>query len=78
MWGAGEMDVALAMLEATADRLGALEDSPTRARVLATIAGSYMLRGDHPKAIESAKKAIDAARATGGLCPTVPRSIPSE
>jgi len=61
------MDVALAMLEATADRLAALQDSPTRARVLATIAGSYMLRGDHPKAIESAKKAIDAARATGGL-----------
>ena len=67
MWGAGQMDVALAMLEATADRLAALQDSPTRARVLATIAGSYMLRGDHPKAIESAKKAIDAARATGGL-----------
>ena len=67
IWGAGEMDVALAMLEATADRLAALEDSPTRARVLATIAGSYMLRGDHPQAIEAAKKAIDAARATGGL-----------
>ena len=67
MWGAGQMDVALAMLEATADRLAALQDSPTRARVLATIAGSYMLRGDHPKAIESAQKAIDAARATGGL-----------
>jgi len=67
MWGAGQMDVALAMLEATADRLAALQDSPTRARVLATIAGSYMLRGDHRKAIESAKKAIDAARATGGL-----------
>jgi len=67
MWGAGEMDVALSMLETTADRLAELKDSPTRARVLATIAGSYMLRGDHRKAIESAKKAIDAARATGGL-----------
>ena len=67
VWGAGEMDVALDMLEATAARLAGLEDSPTRARVLATIAGSYMLRGDHPRAIEAATMAIDAARATGGL-----------
>ena len=66
MWGSGEMDGALARLEMTEGRLAALEHSPTRARVLATLAGSYMLRGDHPEAIEAARKAIDAARATDG------------
>ena len=33
--------------------------------VLAGIAGSHMLRGDHPQAIEAAKAAIEEARATG-------------
>ena len=66
MWGSGQMDEALAILETTAGRLGALEGSATRARVLATLAGSYMLRGDHPKAIEAATMAIAEARATDG------------
>ncbi len=66
MWGSGQMDEALAILEETAGRLHALERSAIRARVLATMAGSYMLRGDHPRAIDAATMAIAEARATDG------------
>ena len=36
-----------------------------RARILAAIAGTHMLRGDHPTALEVAQAAIDESRATG-------------
>ncbi|MEZ0240338.1 MAG: LuxR C-terminal-related transcriptional regulator, partial [Chloroflexota bacterium] len=65
MWISGGTEEGLERLEATAKALERTGHSPVRARVLAGIAGSHMLRGDHPQAIAAAKAAIDEARATG-------------
>jgi DNA-binding CsgD family transcriptional regulator/tetratricopeptide (TPR) repeat protein len=65
MWIAGGLDEGLARLEATSERLEHDEPSPIRARIMASIAGMHMLRGDHPKAIVTANAAIEVARAAG-------------
>ena len=64
-WIFGGLDEALERLGTTAATLGKKGPSPTRARVLAAIAGAHMLQGDHAKAIETATTAIDEARSTG-------------
>ena len=64
-WIFGGLDEGLARLEGTAAALAKTDPSPLRARIRAAIAGAHMLRGDHALAIESARTAIDEARATG-------------
>jgi DNA-binding CsgD family transcriptional regulator/tetratricopeptide (TPR) repeat protein len=64
-WISGEMDDSLGILQETARALDHAEPSPIHARVLASLAGAYMLRGDHPRATEAARAAIDLARTTG-------------
>jgi DNA-binding NarL/FixJ family response regulator len=64
-WIFGGLDEALERLGTTAATLGKKGPSPTRARVLAAIAGAQMLQGDHPKAIATATTAIEEARSTG-------------
>ena len=58
------MDEGLARLESTAARLESDEPSPMRARIMASIAGAHMLRGDHARAMATAEAAIEVARAT--------------
>ncbi len=65
VWIFGGLDEGLARLEATAAALAPEDPSPLRARILGAIAGAHMLRGDHPRAIEAARTAIDEARSTG-------------
>ena len=64
-WIFGGLDEALERLGVTAATLGRKGPSPTRARVLAAIAGAQMLQGDHAKAIVTATTAIEEARSTG-------------
>ncbi|HEY7702945.1 MAG TPA: AAA family ATPase [Candidatus Limnocylindrales bacterium] len=64
-WIDGGLDEGLARLEATAAALAPGDPSPLRARALAALAGAHMLRGDHPRAIEAARTAIEEARSTG-------------
>lgn len=64
-WSSGAMDDGLATLEATAAVLERAEPSPMRARIVASLAGAQMLRGDHLGAIAAAGAAIELARATG-------------
>ncbi len=61
LWGAGGMDEALAILEATAVTLEDGEPTPIRARVVAALASAHMLRGEHTLAITAARLAIDLA-----------------
>lgn len=65
LWVSGTMDEGLAILESTAAALEASDASPTRARVLAALAGAHMLRGDLSEAIAVGHHAIDVARAGG-------------
>ncbi len=65
VWISGGMDEGLARLESTAAILAPGDPSPMRARILAAIAGAHMLQGDHPRALEVARSAIDESRATG-------------
>jgi DNA-binding CsgD family transcriptional regulator/tetratricopeptide (TPR) repeat protein len=65
MWISGGTDEGLSRLEATAAILEREGHSPVRARIMAAIAGSHMLRGDHLQAIGAADAAIEEARATG-------------
>jgi DNA-binding CsgD family transcriptional regulator/tetratricopeptide (TPR) repeat protein len=64
-WVSGAMEEGLGILQASARALDHAGPSPIRARVLASLANAYMLRGDHPRANEVARVAIDLARATG-------------
>ena len=51
LWVSGTMTEGLAILESTAAALEGSEPSPTHARAVAALAGAYMLRGDHSRAI---------------------------
>ncbi len=62
-WVAGSPEDGAAVLEATAVAMEGEGPSPARARVLASLAGMRMLRGDHGRAIQTAEAAIDLARA---------------
>lgn len=64
-WIAGEMDESLRILEAIAAELDGSEPTPTRARVVASLAGTLMLRGDHSRALETAESALLLARQAG-------------
>jgi DNA-binding CsgD family transcriptional regulator/tetratricopeptide (TPR) repeat protein len=64
-WVSGRMDEAMRHFDETAAALRGAGRSAIRARVLAGIANTRMLRGDHPEAIEAARAAIDEARAIG-------------
>jgi DNA-binding CsgD family transcriptional regulator/tetratricopeptide (TPR) repeat protein len=69
-WVYGSMDDALRTLETTATVLREAEadrEGPMamQARVMASIAGTHMLRGAHPEAIRAANEAIDLSRSTG-------------
>jgi DNA-binding CsgD family transcriptional regulator len=64
-WGAGATTEGLAILEATAAALEGSEPTPTRARIVASLAGAQMLRGDHGQAIATAGAAIALARLAG-------------
>jgi DNA-binding CsgD family transcriptional regulator/tetratricopeptide (TPR) repeat protein len=59
------MDEGQARLESTVEVLVSAAPSAVKARVMASLAGIYMLRGDHDRAIATAREAIDVARATG-------------
>jgi DNA-binding CsgD family transcriptional regulator/tetratricopeptide (TPR) repeat protein len=61
-WISGAMDDALAILEATTAALERSEPTAVRARVVAALAGTHMLRGDHAQAIAVANAAIVLAR----------------
>ena len=63
-WVSGATRDSMRILEATAGAMERAGPSPARARVLASLAGMYMLEGDHARAIETAKAAIDLAQAT--------------
>ncbi len=65
VWRAGEMDGGLAILESTAAFLEQGEPTPVRARIMAAIAGAHMLRGDHARAIDAARDAIEVSQAVG-------------
>ena len=62
LWVSGTMDEGLAILESTAAALEGTEPSPVHARVLAALASAHMLSGDHSRAIQVARHAIDLAR----------------
>jgi DNA-binding CsgD family transcriptional regulator/tetratricopeptide (TPR) repeat protein len=62
LWVSGTMGEGLAILESTAAALEGSEPSPVHARVLAALASAHMLSGDHSRAIEVARHAIDLAR----------------
>jgi DNA-binding CsgD family transcriptional regulator/tetratricopeptide (TPR) repeat protein len=64
-WIHGGQDEGLMRLQATAARLEQTAPTPIRARILAALAGAHMLSGEHPRAIETARAAIDLARAVG-------------
>ncbi len=64
-WAYGSMDDALRKLQTTAAVLEGAEPTPMHARIMASIAGTHMLRGDHAQAIQAADAAIELARATG-------------
>jgi DNA-binding CsgD family transcriptional regulator/tetratricopeptide (TPR) repeat protein len=64
-WVSGAMDAGLAILESTAAALEGSEPTPVHARVVAALAGTHMLRGDHPRAITVANAAIMLARLAG-------------
>ena len=64
-WISGAMTESLAILETTVDALDRSTPTPVHARIVASLAGAYMLRGDHPRAIATADQAIDIAQATG-------------
>jgi len=61
-WVAGAMDDSMAILESTAAELDGSEPTPTRARVVAALAGAQMLRGDQARAIATAQVALVLAR----------------
>jgi DNA-binding CsgD family transcriptional regulator/tetratricopeptide (TPR) repeat protein len=63
-WVAGATQEGTDILEATAAAMKDARPSPERARVLASLASAYMLRGGHARAIPAAEAAIDLARAT--------------
>jgi DNA-binding CsgD family transcriptional regulator/tetratricopeptide (TPR) repeat protein len=64
-WVAGELEDGTGILETTAVAMEGAGPSPERARVLASLAAAYMLRGDHTRAIPAAEAAIVLARTTG-------------
>ena len=64
LWIAGAMTEGLAILETTVDALDRSAPTQIHARVVAALAGAYMLRGDHPRAIATAEQSIKIARAT--------------
>jgi DNA-binding NarL/FixJ family response regulator len=63
-WASGATEDGTGILEATAVAMERAGPSPERARVLASLAGMYMLRGDHARAIPAAEAAIELARST--------------
>ncbi len=62
MWIVGDPVAATAIIEATAVAMGRAGPSPERARVLASMAATYMLQGDHARAVPAAEAAIALAR----------------
>ena len=62
LWMVGDPVEATAIIEATAQSMGRAGPSPERARVLASMAATYMLQGDHARAVPAAEAAIDLAR----------------
>ncbi len=64
-WIQGGMDEGLTRLQATAARLEQAPPTPTLARILAALAGTLMLRGEHDRANDVAQAAIDLSRAVG-------------
>ncbi len=68
-WVAGATQEATDLLESTAATMERSGPSPERARVLAALAGAYMLRGGHARAIPVAEAAIDLARSTHAALP---------
>jgi DNA-binding NarL/FixJ family response regulator len=64
-WISGRIDEALAIYQSTAAALADGPPSPARARIMASLAGAHMLRGDHALAIGAAEDAIEVARASG-------------
>ncbi len=63
-WVSGATQEGTDILEATAAAMERAGPSPERARVLASLASAYMLRGGHARAIPIAQAAIDLARST--------------
>ena len=61
-WISGATQEGTDILETTAAAMERAGPSPERARVLASLASAYMLRGDHARAIPVAGAAIDLAR----------------
>ncbi len=68
-WVAGATQDATDILESTAAAMEGAGPSPERARVLAALAGAYMLRGGHARAIPVAEAAIDLARSADAALP---------
>ncbi len=64
LWVGGATQEGIEILETTAATMERAGPSPERARVLASLAGAYMLRGGHARAIPVAEAAIDLARST--------------
>jgi DNA-binding CsgD family transcriptional regulator len=64
-WGSGATTDGLVILEATAAALESSEPTATRARIVAALASTRMLRGDQGDAIATAKDAIALARLAG-------------
>ena len=58
----GDPVEATAIIEATARSMERAGPSPERARVLASMAATYMLQGDHARAVPAAEAAIALAR----------------
>ncbi len=65
LWRTGEMEDGLAILQSTAAFLEGRDPTPARARMMAAIAGAHMLRGDHARAIDAARDAIEVSRSIG-------------
>jgi DNA-binding NarL/FixJ family response regulator len=65
LWRSGQMDAGLAILQSTAAVLEHAEPTAVRARIMAAIAGAHMLRGDHARAIDAARGAIEVSQAIG-------------
>ena len=62
MWIAGDPVAATEIIETTARSMERAGPSPERARVLASMASTYMLQGDHARAVPAAEAAIALAR----------------
>ena len=62
LWMVGDPVEATSIIEMTAQSMGRAAPSPERARVLASMAATYMLQGDHARAVPAAEAAIALAR----------------